>query len=152
MRHGVPVALGSDSQAQIGPLEDARQLDYHLRLQQQQRAILDQINQQPLAKRLFECATLNGARALAVPAGDLAPGSCADFFTVDLRDLSIAGNSADDLLPLLVFGLERTAIRDVAVNGKLILRDGRHPLHAEIVASYQEVHTKVWLDAAGEAQ
>jgi formimidoylglutamate deiminase len=152
MRHGVPVALGSDSQAQIDPLEDARQLDYHLRLHQQQRAILDQINQQPLAQRLFKCATLNGARALALPSGDFVRGSCADFFTVDLRDLSIAGNSADDLLPLLVFGLERTAIRDVAVNGKLILRDGRHPLHDEIVARYQEVHTEVWRDAPGKAQ
>jgi formimidoylglutamate deiminase len=148
----VPVALGSDSQAQIDPLEDARQLDYHLRLHQQQRAILDQINQQPLAQRLFKCATLNGARALALPSGDFVRGCCADFFTVDLRDLSIAGNSADDLLPLLVFGLERTAIRDVAVNGKLILRDGRHPLHDEIVARYQEVHTEVWRDAPGKAQ
>lgn len=152
MRSGVSVALGSDSQAQIDPLEDARQLDYHLRLIQQQRAILDQIEAQPLAQRLFACSTINGARSLAVAAGNLAAGSCADFFTVDLRDLSIAGNSADDLLPMLVFGLERTAIRDVAVNGRLILRDGRHPLHEEIVARYQEVHAQVWHDAAKQGQ
>src|SRR5271170_3677724 len=31
MAAGIRVALGSDSQAQIGPLEDARELDYHLR-------------------------------------------------------------------------------------------------------------------------
>ena len=144
MESGIPIALGSDSQAQINPLEDARQLDYHLRLLHQERAVLDQIHGQPLAQRLFECATINGARALAVPAGDLAPGSCADFFTVDLRDLSIAGHSADDLLPLLVFGVARTAVRDVSVSGQLIVRDGRHPLEDEIVSRYAEVHAKVW--------
>jgi formimidoylglutamate deiminase len=148
MKIGVRVALGSDSQAQIDPLEDARELDYHLRLALQQRAILDQIPQgseaQSLASRLFATATVNGARALAVPTGKLAPNSCADFFTIDRRDISIAGHSAENLLPLVVFGLNRTAIRDVAVNGNLIVRDGHHPHHEEIVTRYGEVHSSVW--------
>ena len=91
MRKGIRIAFGSDSQAQIDPLEDARELEYHLRLERQQRAILDQIGEQTLASRLFDCATVHGARALGVPAGELAPGSSADFFTVDLDDVSIAG-------------------------------------------------------------
>ncbi len=131
------------------PLEDARELDYHLRLMQQQRAILDQIGHQGLAARLFDCATVNGARALGVPSGTFAPGSAADFFTVDFRDISIAGHSPDNLLPLIVFGMNRTAIRDVAVNGRLMVRDGRHPLQEEIISRYEEVHAKVWRDAAG---
>ena len=57
MKLGVRHALGSDSQAQIDPLEDARELDYHLRLAQQQRAVLDQIDGRPIAARLFDCAT-----------------------------------------------------------------------------------------------
>jgi formimidoylglutamate deiminase len=152
MRSGMRVALGSDSQAQIEPLEDARELDYHLRLAQQQRAILDQIGEQGLAARLFDCATVNGARALAVPSGELTADSFADFFTVDLGDVSIAGHSADDLLPLIVFGMNRTAIRDVAVNGKLIVRDGKHTLQEEIVSRYGEVHAKVWRDSSGAAR
>jgi formimidoylglutamate deiminase len=151
MKAQVRVALGSDSQAQIDPLEDARELDYHLRLTDQQRAILDQIGNQTLAARLFDCATVNGARALAVPAGKLAD-SRADFFTVDLRDVSIAGHSADDLLPLIVFGMNRTAIRDVVVNGRFVIRDGRHALQEEIISRYEEVHAKVWRDSAGAAR
>jgi formimidoylglutamate deiminase len=147
MQAGIRIALGSDSHAQIDPLEDARELDYHLRLQHEQRAILDHIGGVPLAQRLFACATVNGARSLAVPTGDLRPGSSADFVTIDLRDLSIAGNSPDDLLPLIVFGLNRTAVRDVAVNGKFILRDGQHPLHEEIVGRYVELHARVWSQA-----
>lgn len=147
MAAGIRVALGSDSQTQIDPLEDARELDYHLRLEQQQRAILDQIAAKPLASRLFDCATVNGARALALPGGDLTAGSFADFFTVDLNDLSIAGHSAEDLLPIIVFSLSRSAIRDVVVNGRFILRNQQHAHQDEIISRYTEVHRKVWQNA-----
>ena len=144
MSAGIPIALGSDSQAQIDPLEDARELDYHLRLFHQERAILDQIDGEPLADRLFRCATKNGAHAFSVPAGELEVASMADFFTVDLDDVSIAGWNDESLLSNLVFSLQRTAIRDVAVNGKLIIRNGEHALQEEIVGCYQQVHDKVW--------
>lgn len=147
MRAGIPIAFGSDSQAQIAPLEDARQLDYHLRLAQQQRVILDQIDGTGLAERLFTCATKNGANALKVNAGSLEPGARADFFTADLDDLSIAGHAPSDLLPIVVFSLERTAIRDVAVQGKMILRDGRHAHQADILDRYRELHQRTWHDA-----
>ena len=147
MAAGIRIALGSDSQAQIDPLEDARQLDYHLRLQQQERAILDQIAATPLAKNLFECATIHGGRSLAVPAGELKPGTCADFFTVDLNDIAIAGHSADDLLPIIVFSLNRSAIRDVVVNGKIVIQDQKHKHQDEIISRYKEVHRKTWLNS-----
>jgi formimidoylglutamate deiminase len=151
MLAGIPFALGSDSQAQIDPLEDARQLDYHLRLSQQQRAILDQIADRSLAARLFDCATVNGAKSLGIDAGTLAANSLADFITVDLNDVSIAGHSADDLLPILTFGMQCSAVRDVFVGGKQILRDGRHALEDEIVAAYQDVHARVWAQARTSA-
>jgi formimidoylglutamate deiminase len=141
---GIDVAFGSDSQAQIDPLEDARELDYHLRLERQERAILDPIATQTLASRLFDCATVHGTRALGLPGEGFTPGSYADFFTVDLNDVSIAGHSAEDLLPIVVFGLNRSAIRDVVVNGRFILRDQKHVLQDEIVSRYQETHRKVW--------
>jgi formimidoylglutamate deiminase len=150
LESGVRVALGSDSQAQIDPLEDARELDYHLRLAHQQRAMLDQVGEQPIAVRLLACATSNGAHALQVPAGVLAAGAYADFLTVDPRDPSIAGHSREDLLRILVFGLNRTAIRDVAVNGRLIVRDGRHALEDEIVSRYTDTCQRVWRNPPAE--
>jgi len=144
MAAGIRIALGSDSQAQIDPLEDARELDYHLRLERQERAILDQIAAKTLASRLFDCATVHGARALTLPCGEVTPGSFADFFTVDLSDVSIAGQSAEDLLPIIVFSLNRSAIRDVVVNGRFILRDQQHIHQDEIISRYKELHRKVW--------
>jgi formimidoylglutamate deiminase len=153
MRAGVPVALGSDSQAQIDSLEDAREVEYHLRLQQQKRAVLDPVGERDLvsegrtlAGRLFDCATMNGARSLGVAGGDLRVGMPADFFTVDLKDVSIGGSGAEDFLPLVVFGLNRSAIRDVVVNGRFVLRNQRHALEGEIVERYSEIHQKLWRD------
>jgi formimidoylglutamate deiminase len=118
-------------------------------LQQQKRAILDQVGGKALAARLFECATIHGAASLQVSSGELKPGAFADFFTVDLKDVSIAGNSAENLLPIIVFSLNRSAIRDVVVNGRFILHEQRHEQYEEIVSRYRELHEKIWSDASG---
>ncbi len=120
-KSNVPISLGTDSQIQIDLLEDARELEYHLRLQKMERNVLAPENENgasALAARLFECATVNGAKAIGFNGGKLEPGAPADFFTVDLNDISIAGALPDDLLANIVFSLSRTAIRDVVVNGK----------------------------------
>jgi formimidoylglutamate deiminase len=141
---GIRFAFGSDSETQIDPLEDARQLEYHLRLQIQKRAVLDEIGDVNMSQRLFRYATAGGAESLGFDSGVLETGRPADFFAIDLDDPSIAGNSTADLLPMVVFGLDRGAIADVVVGGKHIYKDGFHPLAAEIVARYKEVHRKVW--------
>src|SRR5437899_11031216 len=43
-RHGVLMCRGTDSHAQIDLLEDARELEYHLRLQKFERAVLESRN------------------------------------------------------------------------------------------------------------
>jgi formimidoylglutamate deiminase len=139
---GVPVALGTDSQIQIDLLEDARELEYHLRLQQTARNVLassDDSSQAALARRLFDCATVNGALSLGFGGGKLEPGAPADFFTVDLDDPSIAGSSPDALLANIVFSLARTAVREVVVGGRQIVEDGRHPDQESIVASFKDL-------------
>ncbi len=141
---GIRFAFGSDSQAQIDPLEDARELEYHLRLQIQQRVVLDEIDNRNLSQRLFQYATRGGAEALGFDSGVLKTGRPADFFVIDLDDVSIAGNSAADLLPMVVFGMDRPAIKDVVVGGRHIFKDGTHPLADEIVAGYRELYRKAW--------
>ncbi len=126
---GVRVSLGTDSQVQIDLLEDARELEYHLRLQKTARNVLapvDDESSSALARKLFECATVRGAGSIGFDGGKLEPGAPADFFTVDLDDLSIAGCAVEDLLANIVFSLSRTAIRDVVVGGKQIISHGLH--------------------------
>jgi formimidoylglutamate deiminase len=143
---GVSVSLGTDSQAQIDLLEDARELEYHLRLQRTERNVLaptDDHNVSALAARLFNCATMNGAKSIHLDGGKLETGLAADFFTVDLNDASVAGASLDDLLAGIVFSLTRTAVRDVVVAGKRIVAEGRHADQVEIVESFKTLQKKL---------
>lgn len=147
-RLGIPVAFGTDSQAQIDILEDAREHEYHLRLRDQQRGILDAsarenwATKEPIESLLLRAASANGYAALGLAGGKLAVGEPADFFTVDLNDLSILGVDAASLASQAAFSLAKSAVRDVAVQGKLILENGRHSGAGEIRAKYRAVQRK----------
>jgi len=136
-KHGVSICLGTDSHAQIDLLEDARELEYHLRLQKLERAVLS-------AFELFDCATINGARSLGAPGGALETGMPADFFTADLDDPSIAGASKDDLLASIVFTLSRAAVQEVVVGGKPIVSEGQHLIQEEVVERFNQLQKNLW--------
>ena len=137
LQAGAAVSLGSDSNVQIDLLEDARSLEYHLRMAKLERAILT-------AGHLFSCATEAGARSLVAPGGSLEPGRPADFFTVALDDPSLAGADPESLLAHIVFSAERSAVRDVAVGGKFVIRDGCHPRGEDIVREFVRVQQELW--------
>jgi formimidoylglutamate deiminase len=136
-KHDVPICLGTDSHAQIDLLEDARELEYHLRLQKLERAVLG-------AASLFDCATTNGARSIGAPGGTLESGRAADFFTVALDDPAIAGASAETLLSNIVFSLPRAAVREVVVSGKPIVSEGQHLVQEEIVERFSDLQRRLW--------
>jgi formimidoylglutamate deiminase len=143
---GVPVCLGSDSHVQIDLLEDARELEYHLRLEKMERAVLasESGDRAELAARLFRCATMSGAASLGFDGGLLEQGHPADFFTVDLNDPSIAGSSPEDLLANVVFSLSRAAVRDVIVGGQTIVKDGHHTKQEEVVERFRTLQKRLW--------
>jgi len=170
---GACVALGTDSHAQIDLLEDARELEYHLRLVRLARNVLapdagaaagggagaaeavegaggaggtaDAPALSALAARLFVCATAAGARSLGLEGGgSLAAGSPADFFTVDLSDPTVAGAGDEDLLSSIVFSLSRAAVREVAVGGRLVVEGGRHAAQEEIVSRFAALQRGLW--------
>src|SRR5437868_5773672 len=122
---GVRLCVGSDSEVQLSPLEDARQLEYHLRLVEEQRAVLDSEHGGVggLGAKLYAIASEGGMRALGLGGGGLRPGEPADFIVADLDDPSIAGCNADDLMANAVFSMERTAIRETWVNGEPLRLD-----------------------------
>ncbi|MDX6530043.1 MAG: formimidoylglutamate deiminase [Blastocatellia bacterium] len=161
LKHDVPICLGTDSHAQIDLLEDARELEYHLRLQKLERAVLSVRSPtvregssagqahpdgqaSDTATILFECATKNGARSIGAPGGTLEPGRAADFFTVALDDPSIAGASTDALLAGIVFSLSRAAVREVVVSGKPIVSEGRHLVQEEIIQRFSDLQKRLW--------
>jgi formimidoylglutamate deiminase len=113
---GARLCVGSDSEVQLSPLEDARQLEYHLRLVEEERAILDpeQGGVGGLGAKLY---------GIASEGGMLRPGEPADFIVVDLDDPSIAGANGEDLMANVTFSMERTAIRETWVGGERLPLD-----------------------------
>jgi cytosine/adenosine deaminase-related metal-dependent hydrolase len=109
--------LGTDSNARISMLEEMRWLEYAQRLATESRGALRDRDGQ-VARALFEAATVNGARALGVEAGRIAPGCWADFAAIDLGAPSLAGWEPDTLLDSLVFGAGDEAIAATCVGGK----------------------------------
>jgi len=140
---GVRIALGSDSNVQINLFEDARSLEYHLRMHHLRRAVLAADNSdEPLPHRLLDCATRFGAESLGAPGGVLEIGRPADFFTVNLNDPSIAGATPESLLTHIVFSLERAAIRDVCVGGEFVVQDGRHAREEKIIREFGALESR----------
>jgi formimidoylglutamate deiminase len=147
LRHDVRISLGTDSHAQIDLLEDARELEYHLRLQKLERAVLGartSSSASEAAALLFDCATVNGANSIGAPGAALEVGKPADFFTVDLDDPTIAGASHDDLLASIVFSASRTTVREVVVGGKPIVSEGQHLIQEEVVERFNELQRRLW--------
>ncbi|HEX3142756.1 MAG TPA: formimidoylglutamate deiminase [Pyrinomonadaceae bacterium] len=161
LKHRVSICLGTDSHAQIDLFEDARELEYHLRLQKLERAI---VSRDPTVREsamvgienestlphgrvsdlLFGCATVNGARSIGAPGGLLAAGEPADFFTIDLDDPTVAGAGPDDLLPAIVFAASRAAVREVVVGGKPIVSEGQHLMQEDVIERFNELQKKLW--------
>jgi formimidoylglutamate deiminase len=123
--------LGTDSNAQIDLLEDARCLEYHLRMEKLSRAVLP-------TDALYRAVTNTGAHALG-----LAPDA-GDYFTVDLSHPSIAGWEGSDVSTQLIFATQLPAIQDVFVSGKQVIADGRHPDQDEIVTAFQRLQKRIW--------
>ena len=136
-KHDMPICLGTDSHVQIDLLEDARELEYHLRLQKLERAILP-------ADFLFDCATINGARSIGAPSGSIQTGQPADFFTIDLDDPSIAGAAENDLLSAIVFSSSRAAVREVVVGGQPIVSEGQHLIQEEVIERFNDLQRRLW--------
>ncbi len=123
---GANLALGSDSQAQIDLLEDARALA------------------PDNALSAFNSATVGGARALGATGGALEVGRPADFFTVNLYDLSVAGAEHGALLANIVGSLERRAIREVWIGGRQLIVGGRHVQQGPIIGRFVEAQRRLW--------
>ncbi len=120
---GARLALGTDSNAIVDPMEEARAVEGHLRLARLSRAVLD--GPGGVAARLLDAATRGGMASLGIPGGRLAPGEPADLVAVALDDPSIAGAAPEDLDAAIVFSMRRVAVRHVLVGGVPAVEDGR---------------------------
>lgn len=113
------LALGTDSNHRIDFIEEMRWLEYAQRLGSERRGVFPGRGGS-VAERLFRVATTGGARALGLPAGRIATGQVADYFTVALDAPELEGVPREDLLGAVVFGCDSRVVKRVAVSGEWI--------------------------------
>lgn len=112
------VSLGTDSNLRISFTDEMRLLEYAQRLRSGARGVFVDDGGR-CGAALWRAATVNGARALGVNAGELRPGAAADFIAIDLAAPTLAGWTPETLLDAFVFGAGGEAIAEVYVGGKL---------------------------------
>lgn len=108
---GCPLAVGSDSNAMIDILEEARGLELD-----QRRATGRRVLHQP--EELLRAATADGMRALGWESGELKPGMLADFITLDKRGQS---QFYEVDAAQLVYGFSGCDVTNVVVGGKTVV-------------------------------
>jgi formiminoglutamate deiminase len=117
---GVRLVLGSDSNAVIEPLEEARAVELDERLASGIRGGHE-------ADELLFAATAAGYASLGWPDGGmLRPGALADFVAIRRDGVRLAGTMDTDLVDALVFAGAAADVRDVVVGGRFVVRDGVH--------------------------
>ncbi len=116
---GIPVTLGVDggcSNNQASIFGEMRTC-----------ALLQKVNaldaRAVTAEQVFAMGTSNAAGALGLPIGSIAPGRRADFVTLDLADLSLL--PAQQLRKNVVYAQSAKAVRDVFVDGRRVVAEGR---------------------------
>jgi formiminoglutamate deiminase len=104
---GCPLSAGSDSNAVVDMLEEARGIELD-----QRRATGKRVLHQP--EELLAAITVNGMTALGWEAGELKPGALADFVTFEGPELE-----RRELSPAyLVFALSGRGVTNVVVGGR----------------------------------
>lgn len=113
---GSPLCVGSDSHAVVDLFEEARGMELHLRLADQRRGHFR-------PAELVHAATVAGHRALGwADAGVIAPGARADLVTVALDSVRTAGTDPEAVM----FTASAADVRQVVVDGRVVVREGRH--------------------------
>jgi cytosine/adenosine deaminase-related metal-dependent hydrolase len=117
---GVPLALGTDSQAMIDPLEEARAVELDERLASHGRGRHD-------APSLLRAATGHGHTALGWPeAGGIEVGALADLVSIRLDSVRTAGSTEDHALEAAVFAAGPADVHHVVTGGRVVVDEHRH--------------------------
>jgi formimidoylglutamate deiminase len=116
----ISLAIGSDSNTRLDPVEELRWAEYSARMRYQRRRVLVDGELASPGPLLLEYGTRRGATALGIETGTIAPGMLADFIAIDMRHPSLAGWSTRDFLDSLFFGASANVIAGTWVQGQQV--------------------------------
>jgi len=135
---GGNIAIGSDSNTSVSPIEELRWLEYSQRLLTRRRNLGATIDSPHTGTRLFDKVLEGGARALGTQIGSISRGCMADLLVLDGNSPQLYGKNADDILNALIFSGNSNLVRDVMCRGDWVVQDFRHKDEVAITAAYMQ--------------
>ena len=122
-RAGINTALGTDNVANNNSYDLFKEMQLACKLM----SLREQEPSAVPAREIVEMATLGGARALGLEheIGSLEPGKKADLITLDLDEIGWSPRGGQDVYTALVYSVGGYHVRDVMVDGRWLLRDGK---------------------------
>ena len=122
MQKGIPLAIGSDSNTRLDPIEELRWAEYSARMRYQRRRVLVREQLASPGPLLLDIGTRGGAVALGQETGTLAAGMLADFVAIDLTHPSLYGWTEKDMLDIVFFGASSDVLKNIKLpNQKVML-------------------------------
>ena len=116
----IPLAIGSDSNTRLDPIEELRWAEYTARMRYQRRRVLVTDELASPGPLLLSYGTQCGAKALGLETGTIAPGMSANFVAINLKHPSLVGWTPEDFLDVLFFGASSDVIQQVWVQGRKV--------------------------------
>jgi len=123
----VNLALGTDGAASNNSLSMLETMKFAALLQKHAAGTPTAVD----ARHVLSQATVRGARALHLEAGEIAPGKLADLVLLDLKAVGMV--PLHSLAANVVYAANPTAVTDVICDGKFIMKDRRVPGEEEIL-------------------
>ncbi len=130
------IAIGSDSNVSVSPVEELRWLEYGQRLVTGKRHIAVD-SHGSVGETLWDRALKGGRKAAGQPA-DLGRGTAADLIVLDGNAPELVGHGANTVLDSFIFAGNRPLVRDVMAGGHWRVRDFHHEGEERIAMAYRK--------------
>ena len=137
LQQGGKIAIGSDSNTSVSPIEELRWLEYGQRLKHHQRNIGATLQTPHTAENLVQKTLAGGAKALGRKVGKIDIGYSADLLVLDEQSPHLYQKRSENIFDSLVFCGNTAMIRDVMCKGQWCVKNYQHINEAAITENYR---------------
>jgi formimidoylglutamate deiminase len=131
--------IGTDMNISTCVASELRLLEYGQRLFRKKRNILANGSYKSTGETIFTRALCGGAQALRMGAGAIQKGYRADFVVLDEQSPNFIGKKMQDVFDSWIFTGNYNPVKDVYVNGKLVIKNNRHKDEEKIYSNFKNV-------------
>lgn len=131
------IAIGSDSNVSVNPIEELRWLEYGQRLRLKKRNVTCQDRHDNCGEKLLQKVLSGGAQASGHRIGAIAPGFRADVVLLDGDASRLVTKDQEHLLDSFVFSGNDNLVTDVMAGGRWVVHNSAHIDESEISENFK---------------